>query len=340
MRTVDDLRTALDDTGTPAGIEVDAIRRRAGRQRGWTAGGAAAAVVAVSLAVALPLAARRNATVPTHPVSLPGAANCPSFYPAGLDNTGPGLDDQLVPMTVDSVVACHYNVLNLSRRPLPPRAFWWLTGSRQLPTPAARRLLATLERAAVPRPSGCVTDGESVLLQVAGAGRILRLRVDPFGCGLATNGHATRYAGSTATADLPALLSGTPPRLSCPATPDQIDWPAPATEQTDHLVPFVPERLIVCRYDPLPGRRLDPNWVHELDGTDAAKAVRLLDQLPTFSYHPCPRGADPHHEYEVVLVGQGQRAALTGSDDGCRLLGGRQRVVEGLDAARLLWPDT
>jgi hypothetical protein len=337
VNTIDDLRTALGDKATPAGVDVRAVRRRAGRQRGWLVAGTAVAVLAVTFAVALPLRTTEGGAPPARPSPTPpaAAADCPRSYPRDLHNSGPGLAAHLVPMAIDAVVACEYHGSYLSRQPTPPAAFMYLTASRQLRKQDGRALVDLLERAAPRHPAGCETDGASMLLQVTGGGRTVSLRVDPFGCGIATNGHTTRFGGPAATTSLLALLAGTPPRLACPATPDADEWAAPRKGQT-HILPFLPDRLIMCRYGPMPGTRLTPDWTHELDGPDAREFVRILDAEPEFAPAPCPTRS-PAYRYEVVLSGEGQRAVLTGSDNGCVALGNSRRVVD-VDWDKLLSP--
>jgi hypothetical protein len=343
VNTIDDLRAALDDDATPAGIDIDAVRRRAGRQRRGMAA-AAASVAAVALAVTLPLATTGGATptpgaTPTQPASPPSAGDCPNSFPADLGNSGPGLDGQLVPMAVDSVLACEYYGSYVNRQPPPPAAFQRLITSRSLPATAARALLTTFAQGAIRHPYCAGAERPSILLQVTGAGRTVRLRVDPFACGLVTNGHAARFPGSAATADLPALLSGTAPRLSCPAQPGSQPGPGRNAPPAAHLVPFVPDRLLVCRYGPMPGANLDRDGSQEVDGAGAAEVVRRLDRLPDFQYTPCPIAAGAHFQYEVVLTGRGRQATLSGSDNGCSILAGATRTVDNVNWIEALDPD-
>ncbi|HVQ89783.1 MAG TPA: hypothetical protein VMU51_01995 [Mycobacteriales bacterium] len=343
MNTIDDLRSALDDGATPAGIDLNAVRRRAEQQRRWTAAGAAAAVVAVALAVALPLATTGGAA-PTHGATRtqsagpPSTDDCPNSFPADLGNSGPGLDEQLVPMAVDSVLACEYHGAYVNRQPPPPAASQRLVASRSLPATSARTLLATFQAGATRHPYCRGAERSSILLLVTGAGRTVRLRVDPFACGLITNGHAVRFPGPPATAILPALLAATPARLSCPAQPESQPWPDRNARPGGHLISFVPDRLVFCRYGPMPGTSLDQGSPQEVDGAGAAEVIRRLDGQPDFQYVPCPIPAGDHYQYEVVLTGQGQRATLGGNDAGCSILASASRVVTGVDWGIVLDP--
>lgn len=328
MNTTDDLRAALADDSTPAGIDVGAVRRRAGRQRRWAAAGAAAAVVAVALAVALPLQTTRGSAPPLRPSITPpspAAADCPSYYPEDLGNSGGGLGERLVPMAVDSVLACQY-ILADTLNPLPDFEVRYLTGSRQLPAQAGRTLLAAMEQAAPRHPAGCAKEGESVLLRVTGAGRTVWLRVGVYGCGVVTNGETSRFAGQTVTTDLPRLLSATPPRVSCPEQePRQHPGqPGPA----DRLVPFRPDYVLFCDWSG-PGMhgedQLGPP--QEADGEGARRYVQALESLPTAEPKCAP---DPGLEgtYLVVILGQGQRATLFGSRKCFHLTNGRRTVYQ------------
>jgi hypothetical protein len=217
MNTIESLRAALDDTDTPAGVEVSAIRRLARRQR-LRAVGTVATAVAVVAAIAVPVAVVRQSRGQVDRPPTSGTADgpaCPSSLPTKVTNTGAGLADQLVPFTPDQVLACAYETSpNVQSNPGLDETTY-LTSSRALPADVARRLLDRYERGS-PQSVGPCTDELKmpVLFAVTGAGRSLILQIDPFGCMRVTNGTRTLYAGMAAKAELDAALAAVHPRLA------------------------------------------------------------------------------------------------------------------------------
>jgi hypothetical protein len=335
MRTVDDLRTALDDADTPGGIDVAAVRRRAGQQR-RTALAAVAVAAAVVAAVAVPtalLGGHRAGPAP-RPATPPAVAvaDCPNRFPAAIHNSGPGLADRLAPFTVEGALICQYR-LDQTMNPDGSRAHYGpLTASQAVPAATARALVAHLDARTPGLSTGCGASGPSVVLQVLGPGRTVSLGLTVSRCLYVTNGVLEKLAMAAGQEWLD-LLSTTPARLSCPdRMPTELDVRGP----TDRFVPFRPDLLIICRYlQPDRGGKAQPPDVREVDGPAAAALVRQLDALST-QVMRCPLLPGPHYSYLMEVVGAPGRAILTGGDYGCSTLFNGRRLGFGVNWPALL----
>lgn len=332
MRTVDDLRAALADDGTPAGVDLAAVRRRARQRARRTAAAAVGVAAAVAAAVAVPTAlvgGGGTAVEPANRTAAPAAAeDCPTLFPDPTRNTGPGLADRLVPFQVETGLLCEYGLIGDMR----PPTYSKLAGSRPLSAAVVRDLVARLERGTVQdRPPACYhSDPPAEVLRLAGAGRLLSLRVDPSECAQVTNGTRHLYA-PTATAAVLAAVKATPTRLSCPAAIPS--GPSP-TGPADRLVPFRPVRVLICLYREPVGpykehARSGPPFRWELDGADAAAYVRRLEALPT-RVATCG-GLHPgmHENYAILVVGSTGRITLVGYDYDCSAASNGRRTVYG-----------
>jgi hypothetical protein len=331
MRTVDDLRTALDDAGTPADVDIDAIRRRAHRQ-GYTAFAAVGVAVAVTVAVALPVAVlggRR--TAPTPPAVPTAAANCPNTFPEPLHNSGPGLADRLVPFDVAGALVCQYRV-EQTMDPLGRTHYSVLTTSRILPLASARVVVARMEERRPGLSTGCAgLDHPAVVLQVLGAGRAVSLLLHGDLCLYATNG-VLEKAVPTGQGML-KLLGGAPARLTCPA---RMPTDRGAAGPANRFVSFRPDRLLICGYEqPNRAGNVFAYDSREIDGAAAAALVRQLDALSTVPM-PCPLRPGPRHSYIIEVTGMTGRTTLTGNDAGCWTVTNGRRTGFGVNWPALL----
>jgi hypothetical protein len=318
MKTVHDLRAALDDADTPAGIDLTAVRRRAGRQRrsAFAAAGVAAVVAA---AVAVPAAVTGQFLA--GPATRAAAESCPNDFPRPLGNSGPGLAERLVPFTVDAALVCEYHVDSTDL------TYSVLTTSRQLTPQTARALVAELEISRR-RPDACTLEFRpSIVLRATGSGRTVLLLFNPAGCASVTNGVRTVMLGYDKAGVLD-LLETARPLLTCPARADG-QRPVPVGP-TNRLVPFTPVRLVICSYpDPFPPGSYGKPERHEIGGPQAADYLRRLDAQPTTKPR-CLTTPGNHHRYLIKVLGPaGQAATLTGDDFDCVSTSNGRRTVYG-----------
>jgi hypothetical protein len=286
---IDDLRTALSAGDTPAGIDVGLVRARAHRlrrRRMALATAAAAAVTAVAVPVGL---LRADPAPPAAPT--PATLGCPDQVPELLDNTGPGLAEALVPVTPDGALVCSYGAGGTSTG--------GLTGVVRLTAAEVRSAVDRLD-AAKPGsgPLICTSEfGYPFLLQVGGGGRVVTLRLEPYGCGRVTNGAREVMLGR----DKELLRGLGDEARKSTACPDRLD--VPPTVRTDGeapggtLLPTDTRRLLVCRYD-VDGARTGAGkdwWNAVLDAGAATRVIEQLNAAP--AYRPgvtgCPRDAGP-----------------------------------------------
>jgi hypothetical protein len=329
MRTVDELRTALGDADTPAGIDLDAVRARAHRRRRTAALAAVAAVAGLAVIVTVPVVLAGPRTPAATPPAGTGS-DCPDRYPQSLRNSGPGLGDRLVPFRPDGALVCEYRA-ELDWSPVPHRPLVTvLTASRVLAAADARSLLARFERGASHPARRCPLPGAApVIVQMSGSGRTVVLRVYPDGCPEVSNGIRTTYPG-IATSALLDLLYGPPARLTCPQgarqEPLRID-----RKPSGPLVPVRTELMLVCQY--IAGQR-DAVQTREYDGQAARDAVASLESRPLAWGVPCP--APGQFSYLVLVRGEGPAVTLVGSNSGCHTLSSGTKSVMGVDWAALL----
>jgi transposase InsO family protein len=191
----DILRAALSaDEDTPAGVDVAAVRARAGRlRRARYAVAGAAAVTALAVLVPVAVLQRDRATTTAAPAPVP-ALTCPGLLPdAPRDRSGAG---DLLPGPVTGALVCDYAYSGIGPAPTGR-----LSGTARLSATEATALAARL--AAAPPPGGNqVCTSEFALpfgLRFAGDGWTRTLRVEPYGCAAVDNGTVTRLAAADKT---------------------------------------------------------------------------------------------------------------------------------------------
>jgi hypothetical protein len=280
MSTTEDLRAALADGDTPAGIDLGPVRRRARRlRRGRIAAAGTATALVAALAVAVPYGLLRSPG-PT-PADAPAAApSCPDQAPDQVRDRGPA--DRLVPFAPDRVLVCGYS-------PVAGRLF----AAGVLTASEARDVLTRLDRSP-PQPTRplCTSDaGPDLLLRVAGAGRTASLLAQTYGCGTVTNG-VRRLGGDKRL--LSGLLTG-PSTAGCPAR--GASRPAAGARPGDTLLPAAADTLLLCRYETSQPQPKEPPTalVHAsvLAGRPARELVARLNALPTGPPPSCPSAGSP-----------------------------------------------
>lgn len=172
----DTLRAALSaDDDTPAGIDVAAVRTRAGRLR-HTRYAIAGAAAVTALAVAVPIAAVRPGT-PSVTAAAPPALICPDRLPAS--QADPHATGDLLPGPPTEAVLCTFD------------------GSGRLSesAPLSAALTATLGRrlADLDQPTEidvvCTTEHASPFaIRLGGPDWTTTVRIDPIGCPRVGNG--------------------------------------------------------------------------------------------------------------------------------------------------------
>lgn len=185
----DTLRAALSaDEDTPAGVDVAAVRIRAGRLRRTRYATAGAAVI-TALAVLVPIATLRPDRAPTT-AATPPELTCPEFLPgAPFDGSGPG---DLLPGPPTDALICDFaharEALTTGR----------LSGTARLSAAEAAALAARLAAMAPARADQACTREFSFpfALRFAGPGWTRTLRVETDGCAPVSNGTVTRIAGA------------------------------------------------------------------------------------------------------------------------------------------------
>ena len=315
MTGTDDLRAALADTDTPAGIDVTAVRDRARRaRRRRLAVATSATAVAAALAVALPTAllAPDRPTAPGTTASAGPPLACPDTLPDRPSNAGPDLADALVPFTPDAALICSYVSVDPSTNPGP------LTGVARLT--AAETLAAVRRLDAAPVAGGqfvCTSEfGWPFVLRVAGPGRAATLRLEPYGCGLVGNGTLTRAADADKAylRDLAARAEGT---SSCPASvrePNGLFSAEPGTT----LLPTDTRRLLLCAYYDDVRRRGKAAWDAVIDRPQSGILVRELNNSPAASERCTAEDVGP--KVLIVAVAPDRVKRVLASLGGCRRL--------------------
>lgn len=185
----DALRAALSaDEETPAGVDVGAIRTRAGHLRRTRYAVAGAAVVtAVAVLVPVAVVQRGNDTTPTAAAAVP-ELTCPDRVPDGppaRQTTG----DLLPPDPVATGLVCTY--ADTSDRPSAGE----LAGMTRLTTAEAADLASRLAGAPPFGDQPCSRELSTTLgVLLAGPGWSTTLRVEMYGCGAVSNGTVTKAA--------------------------------------------------------------------------------------------------------------------------------------------------
>lgn len=299
----DTLRAALSaDEDTPAGVDVAAVRVRAGRLR-RTRYAAAGAAVVTALAVLVPVAVLRPDRVAVTAVA-PAGLSCPDRLPgAPFDGSGPG---DLLPGPATGAVLCTFADFGASGTSGP------LAGVARLTAAEARVLAARLAAARPAPPPGAVCTSElsvTFAIRFAGPAGPTTLRVETYGCAKVSNGTVTRLAGVD-KAYLRQLVRRAAGSATCPVAPpsgpDVAKQPAgPA------LLPAAARRLVLCAY-------LDGALLRDvaLQDAPAQDAIARLDAAP----------AEPPGEACGQPAGGRQLVLLAVAPDGVR------RAVADLDA--------
>jgi hypothetical protein len=282
----EDLRSALASGDTPAGIDVAAVRARAHRlRRRRMALATSAAAVVTALAVAVPVGLLRSgspppAAAPPGPVALA----CPDTLPDSPRNAGPGLDGALVPFPAEEALVCSYP------------AGSGLTGVARL----RGAELQSIRRLDGRPPTGdqiCTSEfGHPFVLQVGGAGRVVTLRLEPYGCALVTNGVRKVSAGR----EKELVRSFGDAAMKSTACPEQLDVP-PAVRRDGEppgatLLPADTRRLLVCRYQPTGERARSgkDRWNAVLSPAETTRMVAALNASPPLQPGTgCTRDAGP-----------------------------------------------
>jgi len=269
------LRNALaaGEADTPPGVDLIAVRRRAGRIRrrriGVTAG-TAAALTAVAVAVPFALVRPDRAPVATPSVPVPA---CPVDPPDDPLNSGPGLDRALVPMAPVAAAICTYKA--------------GLTGMSPLTGTEAQAIVARLDAPPVStEPLGscglALTPARPPFqMRVVGEGRTVTLR---FGC--QSGGRRTVDNGVIVKPADPAFVAHLTDRAvrasTCAGTPPRDAEVRTQPVGPAHL-PAGTSRLVLCAYagnKRLLGRSTPPDEAVALLGADARSAVAALDSAP------------------------------------------------------------
>lgn len=184
----DTLRAALSaDEDTPAGVDVAAVRVRAGRLR-RTRYAAAGAAVVTALAVLVSVVVLEAGSDAVVAAKVPELV-CPDRVPgAARDSYGTG---DLLPGPVTGALICTY--ADSRDRPSGGR----LSGTARLTAAEATSLAARLAAAPPRVEQACTAElSTTFALQFAGPGRTTTLRVETYGCVLVSNGTVTRVAGA------------------------------------------------------------------------------------------------------------------------------------------------
>jgi hypothetical protein len=321
MRTVDDLRAALADARTPAGVDVDAVRGRArkGRRRRATL---AVAGTAVAVAAAIAVPAMVNGRPSSAPAATPRIDGCPNAYPAVLGNSGAGLDESFVPFPVTGMLLCQFRSPTVNG-PLP------LFVSRVVPPADARELVAGMTTA---RPPAKVCTDEYIwpaILVVSGHGRSVLLDVQASGCTRVTNGVLT---GALDKRGFLQIEQSAPARLRCPARfEDAVPEPRGASKR---LVSVRADLLRICEYTW--GGTLVLGGEREFDGAGARDVVRGWEAMPRGA-HSCPP-ALARERILVLVRGEGRTVRLGGTKDACNILANGSVMIQDVDWSKLLAP--
>lgn len=269
------LRNALTagEADTPPGVDLIAVRRRAGRirrRRIGVAAGTAAALTVIAVAVPFALVRPDRAPVATPAVPVPA---CPVDPPDGSPNSGPGLDRALVPMTPVAAAICTYKA--------------GLTGMSPLTATEAQAIVARLDAPPVStEPLGscglALTPARPPFeMRVVGEGRIVTLR---FGC--QPGGRRTVDNGVIVKPADPAFVAHLTDRAvresTCPGTPPR-DADVRTQPVGPTLLPAATYRLVLCAY--AEGKRLlrryaPPDDTVALLAADARSAVAALNSAP------------------------------------------------------------
>jgi hypothetical protein len=290
----DDLRSALSAGDTPAGVDVGLLRARAHRlRRRRMALATSTAAIVTALAVAVPVGLlRADPASPAAPASA--TLGCPYFMPDRPRNTGPGLGDALVPFRPERGLVCSYDG--------SPTENGELSGVARLTAAELRFLTGRLHRST---PEYCTSEGGSPFaVQVAGAGRVVTLRLEPYGCAIATNGTWSQYAPEDKEwlRRLQGRAASTSPCADWlgrePVAPAGSEPVAPAGSEPpgDTLLPEDTQRLLVCRYSAVGHRERRGKliWNVALAGAEARRVVDELNASPPLRPGTaCTRDAGP-----------------------------------------------
>lgn len=327
------LRAALsDDRDTPAGVDVEAVRTRAGRlRRGRWAVAGVAALTAVAIAVPVVLLRPDPAPpAPSAPVTAAGQAApaCPDTAPAAPAAPAPATGP-LVGFAPTGGLLCGYLADQTTTMADGP-----LGAVTRLTAAQARALAAVIDAASGPDGELGCTDELALpyTLQFAGAGRLVTLRVQPYGCGEVSDGSRVVLAAKdpaflAVVKDLPTYAA-CPPRLNDPRTV----FTEPAG---DALLPADTVRLVVCGYvDGAPAEEVRTARVVET--REARRYVTEFDASPSVDDLACTaeRGSPVILVTAVTPTGTKR---VVGEVGNCRTLSDGTRSVRNEALVRSLW---
>jgi hypothetical protein len=279
MTDLEQLRAALADDRTPAGIDVAAIRTRSRRTRRRNLLASAAAMVAVVAAVAVPAALidRRQDTVPAA-AATNATLRCPLRAPDRRD------DRPVVPFPARQLLVCEYG---------SPRSQVVSATLQQDGTvvAAAQRTLQDTARAT--RPCPAILGPPVVLEFVAADGRTATVSTQQIGCGLVG----------------PEWLRQVRQQTTAAACPKEL--PAAGGGSAGAMLPASTEAVLVCRYS---GRHQDrtPPLVAAaaLTGRPAAALVEQADALPATQGEPSCPPPDPTSLAAIIGLGPEPRVRV------------------------------
>jgi hypothetical protein len=301
---------------TPAGVDLAGVRERARRLRRGRRATAAAAVL-TAVAVAVPVVLLRPSPAP--PVAAPAGTGlgCPDTLPDRP--AGPRADGTpLVPFAPTDGLLCGYH---------PIRVLGLVT---RLTADQVRAVAARLDAARPPGARGTICPanlGVTYGVQLAGAGRVVTLRVDTGGCGTVSDG--ARTVSGTGFADI--LGRSYPVWAGCPATASSVGLGGRAGGP---LLPAATRRLLLCGYRD--NRPLDPMGVPRVvEGAAARGYARALDAAP-----PGGGGCDTAPDRPrllVVAVTPTGTTRVFAEPGGCRSVSDGRRTVRDPAVVDALW---
>jgi len=193
--------------------------------------------VLTALAVAIPVGLLRADPAPPVAAPAPVPLGCPERGPGQPRNAGPGLAEALVPFAPEDGLICSYDVWGAE--------VGGLTGVARLTASELRSLLAALDSPDRASPALCTSElGYPFAVQVRGAGRLVTLRLEPYGCGIVTNGARTVLAADSKDL-LRDLGDRARSRSRCPARLDRPPGVPPGGGVVDNGVRQVTNKALV-----------------------------------------------------------------------------------------------
>jgi hypothetical protein len=279
MTDLRQLRAALADETTPAGIDVAAVRTRARRTRRRTLLVASAAAVAVVAAAAVPaaLAGGRQRTAPAA-AAADLTLRCPQ-PPSDVRDERP-----VVSFPARKLLVCEYGMAD----------FQLVSATLQQDgavVAAAERQVQEVARAT--RPCAAIF-GPPVVLEFAAAdGRTETVTTQRIGCGLVGDAWLQKVRQAPGAASCPAILS------------------APSGGSAEEMLPAATDGVLVCGYSGKLQDRTPPLVAAAaLTGRPATALVEQANALPANQGEPSCPPANPAHLAVVVGLGPGAGARV------------------------------